>query len=96
MDRHIDYKYTIWGRYYIPEEMTSEQAQELVKHKESGEGIWEELLKFDPEGREIIFERIDDTEDPVSVDENDGFSTVEYWEDGDIIAENGKGGLLSE
>ena len=56
MDRHIDYKYTIWGRYYIPEEMTSEQAQELVKHKESGEGIWEELLKFDPEGREIIFE----------------------------------------
>jgi hypothetical protein len=91
MDRYIDYKYTIWGRYYIPEEMTLEQAQELVKRQESGEGIWEELLKFDPEGREMIFERIDDTESPVSVNENDGLSTVEYWEEGKLLAQNGIG-----
>ena len=87
---HIDVKQTVWFREFHEVEFESEEAlkEKLKKISEQPnfncDSINDELGSFQEQ------ERLFETEDYLSVDDNDGWSTIEVYMDDEIIAENGK------
>ena len=78
LGKHVDYKATVWGRLYFDD---SVNTQDIIDKLEQGY-LPAELcdvseLKFNR------FEFIQDTEEFMSVSENDGESTIEVFDDFD-------------
>ena len=78
LGKHVDYKATVWGRLYFDDSVNTE---DIIKKLEEGY-LPSDLcdvseLKFDR------FEFIQDTEEFMSVSENDGESTIEVFDDFD-------------
>ena len=77
---HINIKETIWTRYYIRDK----SEEEIKEALERGESPWD--ISEDVE-TDIMF----DTSEVMSLEENDGNSTIEFYnEKGEIIYQNGK------
>ena len=78
---YIDVKVSMWQRITLPEDMTEDKALALVKSTTPGELF--EMFSSD-------WETLDDTEQYVSLDENQTYSTRELRNDDCmIIWENG-------
>ena len=84
---YLDVKVTVWQRIQIDEEvMPKERVLEILK-----DGTATDLWTND---HEPDWETLVDTETEMCVEDNDGFSTLElYDDDKNIIWENGKGNL---
>lgn len=80
---NIDTKYSIWEREYIYiEAETLEDAKEIMRKK-----IDEDDYKNDVDYAETLY----DTQTPLTPESNDGYSTIEIYDDeGQILFENGK------
>lgn len=82
---HLDFKVTTWKRIHIPDNKVQEVIEEL-KNKTPGEGPYD-LLE-----QEGFYEdnSIEDFEEPMTTDENEGASTQElYNSEGQLIYQNG-------
>lgn len=90
--RSLDYKAVVWCRLYLPESVDLEEVKQKLE-----KGIDPLLIAFEDGMLEskkayetIEWEFLDETEDLLTVEENNGFSTIELIENGDIIWANGK------
>lgn len=73
---YIDYKKTTWERIYIggESEITKDELIALIKkHEPTNYGLWEDL-PYEP-----TVENLDDTDEFMSAEENDGCSTIELY-----------------
>ena len=84
---HVDFKITTWERVFIPES-DKERVLELLKSKtvESAEDLFNEL-----DADDLIREELEDVSIQMTVEENDGNSTIEMYEETGtpIIWQNG-------
>lgn len=78
----VDIKVTVWNRVHFSDEANMQEVTDLIKQGNI-ESIFDENLGFEEE--ETLF----DTEGYLSVEENDGCSTIEVYEDSKIIYKNG-------
>lgn len=88
MSKYVDYKCTIWGRLYFNE---SVNIKKIIKKLKEGSRP-AELCNI-PELQFESFNFIDDTEENLSLKENNYESTIEVYEEKDSLKcvwENGK------
>jgi len=78
----VDIKVTVWNRVHFSDEANMQEVTDLIKQGNI-ESIFDEDLGS--EEKETLF----DTEEYLSVEENDGCSTIEVYEDHKIIYKNG-------
>ena len=73
---HIDFKMTIWERFEIPTELEVEVVEKFKsKELETGDDLFNWLTE--KLGVYNDNNRLDDTEEHISLEDNDEFSTVE-------------------
>lgn len=83
---YLDVKVTTWQRVQIDSDATEQKVIDIIKEGTHFD-LWDNELATD-------YENLVSTEQEVKVEENDGFSTMElYNEEGEMIWENGKGNL---
>ena len=70
MSIHIDYKVTIWRRAHFKDDSDLEKIKEALEDFNSGD-VFDEELGFTED------EFLDETEQAMSLDQNEGYSTVE-------------------
>ena len=81
---YIDFKITTWERAIIN---NGDEKAILEGFKNGTIGTPDEF----PNDADISYEKLDDTDEYMSVDENDGFATVEIFNNNnEIIYTNGK------
>jgi hypothetical protein len=86
---HVDFKITTWERV----EFDEEHNEAVKKAIENGEiTSAEDLFNFlaDRGDANVDLERLEDVDEQMSVEENDGCSTVQVWEGDELIWENGE------
>lgn len=79
---YVDVKVTTWQRVQLPESLTKEQVIETLKGCEpSVNDLWDldENLEYQP-----LFE----TEEYITVSQNDEIQTVELFDDNDVMIWN--------
>lgn len=78
---HVDFKITIWERVEIPEEFEEEI---LEKIKDGTIASANDLFGYQPkDGKgylDLDCEKLDDTSEQMTVEENGGCSVVEVWD----------------
>lgn len=79
---HIDIKVTAWNRIHYTDKADMQTLIERVKKGED-ESIWDNDEWFDE------FETVYDTEENISIEENQGYSTIEVYENDKLIWQNG-------
>ena len=86
---HVDVKITMWMRVELPEDMSKEEAIDILEKT----GSVDEFFDNEELYPDFQFEYVDieNTEEDMSVEENDGQSTLELYEDEELIWQNGKG-----
>lgn len=72
---HLDYKYTKWGRIYFKEDADKNKIIKALNEGHLPFELCDEEFKFD------YFNSIDNTEEFISSNENDGQSTIELYEE---------------
>jgi hypothetical protein len=84
---HLDFKITSWKRVHIPDELVDEVI-ELLKQGDVDtpyDLVETSGIYFDPAGPD------EECEEPLTLEENDGASTQEmYNDDGQILYRNGE------
>lgn len=84
----VKYKVTIWREMDVPDELTDEQALEIVKKYEDPNDIYEDFCDK-TESYETPDEFMLNTEEYMTVEENGYQPTIEYHNDkGEIIWTN--------
>lgn len=83
---YIDVKITTWERYHFD---TSSNINEIIDIvKEEGVNFYPPTLA--DENGFIYYEKIEETDEYITVEENNGLSTIEvYNSDGDLLYHNG-------
>ena len=86
---HIDFKITVWERVVFDEEH-NEAVQEAIENGviTSASDLFDFIA--DLGDANVDCETLTDTEEQMSVEENDGCSTIQIWEGEEIIWENGE------
>ena len=83
---NIDYKVTLWKRIHFNENIDSKKVIQILE-EERLEDVFDEELGFVEQ--EILY----DTEEEMTSEENDGYSTIEVYENNnpvdDLIWSNG-------
>ena len=86
---HVDVKVTVWKRVKLPDEMTKEEAVEILERTGSVNEFFENESKY-PDF-EFDYDELENTEEDMIVDENNGQSTLQLEdEDNTVLWENGK------
>jgi len=84
---YVDVKVTVWQRIQLNEDknVSAEEVIEILKEDDPSE-LWnDEKERFLPD-----YENLIDTEEYMSIDDNDGCSTIELYDDEDnLLWENG-------
>jgi hypothetical protein len=77
---HIDVKCTIWGRYHIPD---GADIQKITGHLKNGDTIEDAIEKEFPDSWEngLDYELLDESEERMSLKENNYHATVEVYQD---------------
>ncbi len=81
-NKYVDFKVTSWCRAHFDDDTDMEKVIELLKEGKGSGSICEESLGFEE------WESLQNTEDDMSVDDNDGQCTVEVYDESST--ENGK------
>jgi hypothetical protein len=89
MITHIDQKITTWDRIHISSEgkpLTEEQSQALLGQIQRFDDIWIAIseLGFDTDVHQVM-----DFNEEMTVEENNGYSTVEIYNGEELIYQNG-------
>lgn len=80
--RHVDYKVTTWYKASFDDKVDMQEVIEVIKK----EGIGNIMDMEGLHDNEEIYE----VEEFMSVEENEGFSTVEVYDNDKLIWDNGK------
>jgi hypothetical protein len=80
--KHVDYKAIVWMRLHLTDEADLDQIKHLLENTQDPDTIIDPELGFD------WFEVILETEEFVPVEDNDGQSTIELYQDGNLIYTN--------
>ena len=91
---HVDVKNTVWFRYKLPDNITKEQVEKLKQAIVESEGEVDFKNAIEDIGIELdeyVGEYLYDTSEEVTVKNNRGSSTVEMYEDGEVLSYNGEG-----
>ena len=81
--KYIDYKCTTWNRINLPDDVDIDEVKEMIKDRLSIDDIIE---KFD--NMNIEWESLTDTEEYIYPEDNYGSSTIELFEDLNLITDN--------
>jgi hypothetical protein len=82
-DKWVDFKVTVWCRAHLHKDVEIKDVVELLKQGKGSNDLFEEEMARD-------WESITETEEPLSVEENQGNCTVEVYEDDVLIWDNTK------
>jgi predicted HAD superfamily phosphohydrolase len=78
---HIDFKITTWERVEIPNENKKEVMSRLEDETiESANDLFNYQLKEDDSFMNLTHEKLDNVSDQMTIDENNGCSTIEVWD----------------
>ena len=80
----VDVKYTVWGRYTFDNSIEDEVLERIKK------GEHPDDVKEDYATNLWRYEDLLDTSEPLTVEDNQGFSTIEIGKGDDWIYTNGK------
>lgn len=77
---HVDFKITGWGRFEVPDGY-EEQAKEILKKNPniSSEEFFSELSEISKPS-DITWKTLDNVETDMSLDDNDGYATIEAFD----------------
>lgn len=81
---YLDQKVTIWQRVHFNNEQDMQRAIEMLKKKEI------ETINDVCEHFEISSENLFETETILAPIDNEDYSTLEVWKNGDVIYQNGR------
>ena len=83
MSKYVDYKCTVWGRLEFDDSVNTDVIISKIK-----EGFLPAEL-FDAEELKLKgFHFVDDTEESMSLEENDGNATIEVFDDDKMVWDN--------
>lgn len=74
---HIDFKVTTWERVEIPE---GKEKEVLSKIKDGSISSGNDLFDLFNDDGNLTCDKLDDTDEPMTPEENGGSSTMEVWE----------------
>ena len=80
---YLDQKVTVWQRVHFNNEQDMQKAIEMLKEKEI------ETINDVCEHFEISSENLVETETILNPIDNEDYSTLEVWKDGEVIYQNG-------
>lgn len=84
----VDFKITTWERVVVPDEHKDEVISRL---KDGSITTSNQLVEFvDGKGGDFEYGIIAEAEEQVSLDDNDGYTTIEAWVDKKSVYTNGK------
>ena len=84
MPKAIDVKYTIWGRYSLPDDTDmNEIIESLKKHREPNAAVVEVVGDVFGESDVLDFNIMISTEEFITPEENEGEATIEVYADVD-------------
>lgn len=89
MSKFVDYKCTVWGRLHFNESTDMSKVIEKLK-----EGYQPSELCDIPELKFESFNYIDETEESLSIIENENMPTIEIYEDDNLLWDNSFENLL--
>jgi hypothetical protein len=80
-NKYLDYKVTTWVRVYFPDDTNLEEIiQELETTTPDCLSIYDDNV--------CVVEELLEAQEYISVNDNDGFSTIVIYEDNDLIWDN--------
>ena len=82
MSKYIDVKVTIWGRLHFKDDTDLNKLIELLKQGNTTNDLCDEKLGFSE--YEILYE----TEEELSLEENNGNPTIEVFDEGTLLWTN--------
>lgn len=85
MNKYVDIKYTVWRKYMFHEDTDMEKVAEVIKKDEH---TYLDDLMDSVDGYMYSESQIE-TETYINPVDNEGYSTIEVYDDGKIIWENG-------
>ena len=83
-NKYVDIKVTTWQRLHFNDDADLKQVIEKLEQGYHPNELFDE----DGLGYEGTCEVLFDTEEFIRPDENDGQSTIEVWEDGNVLWDN--------
>lgn len=86
--KYVDYKQTIWQRAWFNDEADMSKIQELIKENGDIDYIFDDKLGFS------FNECLYDTTTNIDISDNKGNSTIEIYENDEIVWENGDKNLI--
>jgi hypothetical protein len=89
---HIDVKITTWARYDLTDDVDIEKVRRILEVSPSVDGVIDEMkLNYCESSSGVTYNVIDETEEKLTLEQNDGYSTIELIDDdNNIIWQNGK------
>ena len=89
---HIDVKITTWARYDLTDDVDIEKVRRILELSSSVDGVIDEMkLNYCESSSGVTYNVIDETEEKLTLEQNDGYSTIELIDDdNNIIWQNGK------
>ena len=84
MSKYIDVKVTIWGRFHFKDDTDLNKLIELLKQGKTINDLCDDELGFSE------YETLYDTEEELSLEENNGNSTIEVFDDNTLLWANAK------
>lgn len=89
---HIDVKITTWARYDLTDDVDIEKVRRILEVSSSVDGVIDEMkLNYCESSSGVTYNVIDETEEKLTLEQNDGYSTIELIDDdNNIIWQNGK------
>lgn len=82
MSKYIDIKVTIWGRLHFKDDTDLNKLIELLKQGNTTNDLCDEELGFSN------YEMLYDTEEELSLEENNGNPTIEVFDEGTLLWTN--------
>ena len=89
---HIDVKITTWARYELTDDIDIEKVRRILEVSSSVDKVIDEMkLNYCESSSGVTYNVIDETEEKLTLEQNDGYSTIELIDDyKNIIWQNGK------
>ena len=90
MDNYLDYKATIWVRIPINKEENIPKIIESLENINGDPEYLDDILFNDEENTYMTFDYLYDTQDYLSIEDNQGNATIEIFKDNKQIWSNEK------
>ena len=75
--KYVDVKYTIWNRYHLKDDADIDTIVERLKQDADPDTLY----VYSEEESPVYSETLDDTSEFIKAEENDGYATIEVYDE---------------